>query len=1115
MCGSETSPLQRRTALGELFAWAACLATLLFLLHLELFHATFPLIEPNEFWKYSAFKYFAESLLSHHFPDWNPWSNGGETFFPTCFDLKLMDLPTLNIFSVGLFTQNPLLIFNWDRLLQSIAAAAGCHLLLRRFSPSALGRITLVPLLLFSSVFFGILLAPAAGNFILWVPFAAYFAMRIIADGHHTWKNWLMFAAISGLTMQGDCYAGYAVFVLLSGLALFFFRRDVLLALIRRPPPLLMLLSALLVFGLMCAPRAVQYRAGFAYTQTRGPASQEVLSGGPRSSGNSGGETISHSTPREYLQAFAPEGHPFFGAQTGTLPAPRPFLYIGLFPLLVTLYGAAYSRHPFKRPWLFLLFSFSLLCLGPEGGALDFLAPLFPPLATIERIRTLMPFITLALFALFALGLEELRTRLHLSESLLPSCPPVVTWAITGLLGCALLITGQWLIATGMNKDVQPLPALAVLAAVLALRAWTGRTQAFVLAVAVLVLLTVFNLDSHGLQMLNGTRAFLFAAVPALFLLFVSMSGTFRSRPRQTSLLLFLAFCLFPALDCLSRFTAPDFVFSGQSVASARIIPLAQERRGPLQHRTLFPSPAAFALNPDDRIPAWRTSELLTHETVTLSPRNSMQAMDLCPTAFDRMPRHEDTARALYFFPLRSGTLGKPYRRLLQSPLTSEAKQEILTLGKAPVQPRLYFHEWCDAQNMPRLEDLGSDAAQFLGKVLIISSLYGQGGDWRGEHSIPTANTPPADPIVTRTILTAPTASVPVLEPAMTIRAELDESSPSLTLGLDMRKALTDDETSTLQDLPSLLSDPHAIQAGQAHAPKRSMLLKLPLGEDNIPEPPYQAVVQGSDNGKDWKTLASVLVRDVEKGRPLWAAIPAHIPYAKYRVYSSELYSTAHFPTHLDVTIRPYTPAFIEKRLPSLTGEAANLLTFKLPGGNVSSLLAVIEGSTAPGSWTSLCTLPAQEKAPGEWQVSFLNNNRFGSYRVSFYPSYVGDAPPVSPRDVLLVRKDIWWDSPQSLVMHTQSDHETWVYWADSYEGHWRALLDGKFITTYTANIGFKAVYLPVGSHELRFKFFHKYLYLARLFFYLGVLTAFMAMLLKDEETEKRDEGASDPRIDR
>lgn len=48
---------------------------------------------------------------------------------------------------------------------------------------------------------------------------------------------------------------------------------------------------------------------------------------------------------------------------------------------------------------------------------------------------------------------------------------------------------------------------------------------------------------------------------------------------------------------------------------------------------------------------------------------------------------------------------------------------------------------------------------------------------------------------------------------------------------------------------------------------------------------------------------------------------------------------------------------------------------------------------------------------------------------------------------------------------------DTWLYYADSWHPGWKAAVDGKGVPVFRANLGFKAIRVPSGPHDIRFDF--------------------------------------------
>jgi uncharacterized membrane protein YfhO len=58
-----------------------------------------------------------------------------------------------------------------------------------------------------------------------------------------------------------------------------------------------------------------------------------------------------------------------------------------------------------------------------------------------------------------------------------------------------------------------------------------------------------------------------------------------------------------------------------------------------------------------------------------------------------------------------------------------------------------------------------------------------------------------------------------------------------------------------------------------------------------------------------------------------------------------------------------------------------------------------------------------------------------------------------------------------SLALTVEAPHAGVLYWADGYDPHWRAWVDGMEVPVHRANLAFKAIFIPDGQHAVRFAY--------------------------------------------
>ena len=77
-----------------------------------------------------------------------------------------------------------------------------------------------------------------------------------------------------------------------------------------------------------------------------------------------------------------------------------------------------------------------------------------------------------------------------------------------------------------------------------------------------------------------------------------------------------------------------------------------------------------------------------------------------------------------------------------------------------------------------------------------------------------------------------------------------------------------------------------------------------------------------------------------------------------------------------------------------------------------------------------------------------------------------------------------------SLTLSVVTPRASLLYWADGYDPAWRAFLDGAEVPVQRANINFKAVRVPPGSHDLRWVYRPTAFLLALVFYYIPIVLA-------------------------
>ena len=401
----------------EILAWAAGLATLLFLLRVPLLEGASTFRHDNIMWGYPIFQFFADHVAHDRLPFWNPYSHGGEPFYmPLSHTQNYQPLRLLITWMGSHWTSDGLLLFNWNRVLQNLVMVFGAYLTLRRFCNSWMARVSLVPVLLFSSTMLGSFQQDARADQFLWAPYVAYFLISIVYFGRDHWREWLLLSAVLGLNYFTYFFVGIWLFVGFFLLGFTLFQRDLLTAVIRRPHFLRKLGVLLAVQLTMMAPVWALWRSSSDLTfpartiAAVGEPTRAVLDYATLT------KTGAFSRPMDFAAMLWPSRGDLPAAQWadwgGT--SSEAFLYLGLWPWALGLLGLCVGSHELKRVWAFTTGAFFLLMLGPAGGLRLILFYIFPVFRIVRHTHIYACFFEFGFLYFYVLGLnralDDLRT---------------------------------------------------------------------------------------------------------------------------------------------------------------------------------------------------------------------------------------------------------------------------------------------------------------------------------------------------------------------------------------------------------------------------------------------------------------------------------------------------------------------------------------------------------------------------------------------------------------------------------------------------------------------------------------------------------------------------------
>jgi hypothetical protein len=399
-------------------------------------------IHDHLYWGYPVFQFFAESIIHGHFPLWNPFTHGGEPFYPILIHLRLLEpITLLTIYAGKYLSSNDLVsVYNWAHFVQNIVMVFGVYFVFRTLAANIFIRISLIPILLYFSFMFSPFRQAAAVYQFLYVPYITYFLLRITYHKDYRWHNWLLLAALIGVNWQSYYSSGIWVFLLFFSLGLLLFHRDLLRELLRSDKVIRKSGVTLVIIIAMMLPNIVVMleKDKFVFpARMKDPGYQEetpVPMGGTQQwEGTALPEDhgilmpyrlITHtgtfSSIWDFVQTIYPEPNPFIsGPSVESESGSEAYMYIGMLPWIIAVLGFVIGSHELKSLWLLIASGFGLLMLGPAGGLHRILYYVYPPLWFTRHTHGFVLFFLFTVLYFYVLGFNHVFSSWN--TSLFPS----------------------------------------------------------------------------------------------------------------------------------------------------------------------------------------------------------------------------------------------------------------------------------------------------------------------------------------------------------------------------------------------------------------------------------------------------------------------------------------------------------------------------------------------------------------------------------------------------------------------------------------------------------------------------------------------------------------------
>ncbi|MGE4132058.1 MAG: hypothetical protein AB7F86_10510 [Bdellovibrionales bacterium] len=399
-----------------------------------LFSGSTTIRHDNLVWNYPVFVHYFRELAEGQLVTFNFYSRFGEPFAPYVAQMRLFD-PALSLLGVTLWkmSSTPLQAFNWFHYLVGLVHCLGIYILLRSYTRFLWVR----GILLFSLGLGSVMLSPFQQdgflNQFLWIPFIAIILRSLIQkdESPRAWKC-LLLGLLIGSSFQSYFFA-FNIMFSLGFLGLHFAFYGCPKVFLRRNHPWrsvgliffpLVMMSVLNIYTFVKSrdwiypartPPVEQMRVhGFTKHRIENVENRDRFSVSQKLQASTGAS----SQMWDYIQMFSPAGNMQL-QDPSTRPVEytygRPseaFLYFGIIPLLIGIFGFTQVRNASDKIWINLLAFYFLLGLGHELGVYTWFSQAYIPLQLVRNPHCLVLFTSMAFLYFVVRGGEELGKRL-------------------------------------------------------------------------------------------------------------------------------------------------------------------------------------------------------------------------------------------------------------------------------------------------------------------------------------------------------------------------------------------------------------------------------------------------------------------------------------------------------------------------------------------------------------------------------------------------------------------------------------------------------------------------------------------------------------------------------
>jgi hypothetical protein len=426
--------LQEYPAVIEASIGMFAVAFLIYKMRLNLIFGETTFYHDNILWNYPVFQFFAENIINNHLPLWNPFTHSGEPFYTILAQFRFFEPITLLTIYLGQFVSNDTaMLFNWNFVNKSLLMSFGVYIVFRPLARHLFIRLSLIPILLFSS--FMVVSFRQCGLFdqFILIPYVMFFLLRIVYYKDYRWHNWLALAGSIGINWQSYFFTGTWTFLLFFTLGLLLFRRDLLAGLLKSRMVVVKLAVMFIVICAMAMPSIVllleknkyvfparMLDASYVFQMPQGGPQQyegDLNVSDPDTSIIMPYDVIAFtgtfSTIWDFIQVIAPGAnkHILWDKREWWGNPSEAYMYIGLLPWIIAILGMVAGKHDLKKIWLLLLAGFGLLMLGPPGGLHKLMYYIFPPMWFVRHTHSFVLIFLFALLYFYILGFNHIFSK--------------------------------------------------------------------------------------------------------------------------------------------------------------------------------------------------------------------------------------------------------------------------------------------------------------------------------------------------------------------------------------------------------------------------------------------------------------------------------------------------------------------------------------------------------------------------------------------------------------------------------------------------------------------------------------------------------------------------------